>query len=89
MLWAWGSEMINLTVEEVRGELSGGRTRALYFEDALWERVFPWWPVWPEDESECFLLQYVWRARSGDGRWRYRTFRTDEEKLEGWYAKQW
>lgn len=46
-----------------------------------WQRYYAWHPVFPQDEGRIFWLETVWRRRKPNGRWHYRSFRTEAERL--------
>lgn len=47
------------------------------------QQWFAWYPVWPEDERGIFWLEPVWiRYSPANGKWSYRSFRTEKQKQE-------
>lgn len=58
-------------------------------EGDVWHQVFVWWFVRMEDEDSPAILQTVWRKRGPNNRWRYRSFRSEEEKNQEFWDNQW
>jgi hypothetical protein len=54
----------------------------------IWRKVFAWWLVKAEDELAPILWQHIWRKRGENGRWRYRSFRSQEEQEQEFWDNQ-
>lgn len=44
-----------------------------------WQGWYAWFPVLPADDG-LFWLERVWRKKSLDGRWEYRSLRSERER---------
>ncbi|GAU85887.1 hypothetical protein [Bosea sp. BIWAKO-01] len=50
--------------------------------DCIWSGWYAWRPVFPSDDAGPFWLEALWHRRHPvTGRWEYRTFRSEAEKL--------